>query len=78
MAENIEEKVMEIITKHFGKKASEVTPDTLIIEQLGADSLHRIELIMQLEDKFGINIPDEDADKIKSVGDVINFIKNKS
>ena len=74
--ENIEEKVKEIIADRLGVDPDEVTPDASFIEDLGADSLDTVELVMALEEEFGIEIPDEDAENIKTVGDAIEYIKN--
>ncbi|SMO78886.1 acyl carrier protein [Balnearium lithotrophicum] len=74
--ENIEEKVKEIIADRLGVDPDEVTPDASFIEDLGADSLDTVELVMALEEEFGIEIPDEDAENIKTVGDAIEYIKS--
>ncbi|HEY4482340.1 MAG TPA: acyl carrier protein [Candidatus Brocadiaceae bacterium] len=71
----IEEKVKEIITKQMGAKAEQITKETSFINDLGADSLDTVELIMEFEDAFDMNIPDEEAEKIRTVGDAIKYIE---
>jgi len=73
----VEEKVKEIISKQLGVDASEVTPEASFVEDLGADSLDTVELVMAFEEEFGIEIPDEDAEKIAKVQDAIEYIKGK-
>ncbi len=72
---SVEEKVKEIIIEQLGVEASQVTPEAKFVDDLGADSLDTVELVMALEEEFGLEIPDEDAEKITSVGDAINYIK---
>ena len=72
----ISSKVTEIIVDKLGVKESEVTPEASFTEQLGADSLDTVELIMELEKEFDIQIPDEDAEKIKTVGDAVAYIES--
>ena len=73
-----DEKVKEIIMEQLGVGADQVTPEASFIDDLGADSLDTVELVMALEDEFDIKIPDEDYDKIGTVGDVIEYIESKS
>jgi acyl carrier protein len=75
---SIEEKVKEIIVERLGVNESDVTPEASFIDDLGADSLDTVELVMAFEDGFGIEIPDEDAEKIQCVQDAINYIKEKA
>lgn len=72
-----EEKVKEIISKQLGVNASEITQESSFVEDLGADSLDTVELVMAFEETFNIEIPDEDAEKIAKVKDAIEYIKNK-
>ena len=71
------EKVVNVVVDQLGVKEQEVRPEARFIEDLGADSLDTVELIMALEEEFGIEIPDEDAEKAKTVGDVIAYIDKK-
>lgn len=71
----IEDKVKAIITKQLGIKAEQITKETSFINDLGADSLDTVELIMEFEDAFDMNIPDEEAEKIRTVGDAIKYIE---
>lgn len=74
---SIEEKVKDIIIEQLGVNAEQVTPSASFIEDLGADSLDTVELVMAFEEEFGVDVPDEDAEKLQSVGDVIKFIEEK-
>ena len=67
----------EIIAKQLGVNAAEVTPEASFVEDLGADSLDTVELVMAFEETFNIEIPDEDAEKIAKVKDAVEYIKNK-
>jgi len=69
--------VREVIVDKLGVDADKVVPEARFIEDLGADSLDTVELIMGLEDKFGLEISDEDAEKIRTVQDAINYIQSK-
>jgi len=73
----MEEKVKEIIVKQLGVDASKVTDEASFVEDLGADSLDTVELVMAFEEEFGIEIPDEDAEKITKVKDAVTYIANK-
>lgn len=74
----VEDKVKEIISKQLGVDQSEVTPEASFVEDLGADSLDTVELVMAFEEAFNIEIPDEDAEKIAKVKDAIDYIKKKA
>jgi acyl carrier protein len=73
----VEEKVKEITAKQLGVNAADVTPEASFVEDLGADSLDTVELVMAFEESFNIEIPDEDAEKIVKVKDAVEYIKNK-
>ncbi len=75
MSQAVEEKVKKIIVDQLGVDEAEVTPEAKFIEDLGADSLDTVELVMALEEEFGIEIPDEDAEKIVTVKDASNYIQ---
>ena len=74
----IEDKVKDIIVEQLGVNADQVTPDASFIEDLGADSLDTVELVMEFEDAFELSIPDEEAEKIQTVGQAIDYIKENS
>jgi len=73
----VEDKVKEIIVEQLGADANEVTPEASFIDDLGADSLDTVELVMAFEEEFGTEIPDEDAEKLTSVGDALNYLKER-
>ena len=73
---NAEEKVKNIIIEQLGVSADEVVPEASFVDDLGADSLDLVELVMVLEEEFGKEIPDEDAEKIQTVQDAISYIKD--
>lgn len=75
MSESIEEKVKQIIVDELGVEESEVTANARFVDDLGADSLDNVELVMRFEEEFGVEIPDEDAEKIQSVRDAIDYIE---
>ncbi|MHB1308964.1 MAG: acyl carrier protein [Limisphaerales bacterium] len=75
---NIEQKVKDIVVEQLGVNADQVTPEAKFIEDLGADSLDTVELVMALEEEFGQEIPDEEAEKLQTVGDVIKYIEEVS
>jgi acyl carrier protein len=75
---SVEERVKEIIVEQLGVEAGQVTERAKFVEDLGADSLDTVELVMALEEEFSIEIPDEDAEKIVSVGDAISYIQEHS
>jgi acyl carrier protein len=75
MADSVEDKVKAIIVEELGVDEAEVTANARFIDDLGADSLDTVELVMRFEEEFGIEIPDEDAEKITSVRDAISYIE---
>jgi len=70
-----EDRVREIIVEQLGVSADQVKPEARFIDDLGADSLDTVELIMALEEEFNVEIPDEDAEKMVTVGDAMNYLK---
>ena len=78
MAEkSVQDRVKEIIVEQLGVNQEQVKPEAKFIEDLGADSLDTVELVMAFEEEFGAEIPDEDAEKLQSVGDVIKYIEER-
>jgi len=76
MADNAETKVKEIIINELGVDPEKVTSDASFVEDLGADSLDTVELVMAFEEEFGVDIPDEDAEQMRTVGDAIRYLKD--
>ncbi|MBU0699717.1 acyl carrier protein [bacterium] len=76
MAETVLERVKKIIIDQLGVGESQVVQDASFVDDLGADSLDTVELVMALEEEFGIEIPDEDAEKIKTVGNVVDYVSS--
>ena len=74
MSENIEQKVKEIIVDQLSVNEEQVTIEARFIDDLGADSLDTVELVMAFEEEFGIEVPDEEAEKLQTVGDVVKYI----
>jgi acyl carrier protein len=74
---SIEERVKEIIVDQLGVSADQVTPEAKFVEDLGADSLDTVELVMALEEEFDIEVPDDEAEKLLAVNDVTAFITSK-
>jgi acyl carrier protein len=72
------DKVKKVIVEQLGVDESEVTPDASITDDLGADSLDQVELVMALETEFNLDIPDEEAEKIKTVGDAVRYVEEVS
>ena len=75
---SIEERVTRIVCNQMGTSPEKVTPETSFVNDLGADSLDTVELVMEFEDEFEISIPDEDAEKIQTVGNAVQYISSKS
>jgi acyl carrier protein len=78
MSEEIKQKVISLIAEQLGKAEDAVTLDSQFIEDLGADSLDLVELIMSMEDEFGVEIADEDAEKILKVSDAVDYVVKNS
>jgi acyl carrier protein len=74
---SLEDKVRDIIVEQLGVNPEQVTPEASFIEDLGTDSLDTVELVMAFEEEFGAEIPDEEAEKLTTVGAVINYLKEK-
>lgn len=75
--EEIRARVVDIVCEQLGVNKDQVTPETSFINDLGADSLDTVELVMEFEEQFKIHIPDEDAEKIETVGDAMRYIEGK-
>ena len=78
MSETVETRMKEVIINSLGVEEGAVKPDAKFIEDLGADSLDIVELVMVIEETFGIEIPDEDAENIKSVHDAVHYVKKSA
>ena len=76
MADDIDTKVRDIIVEQLGVDAAQVKPEASFVNDLGADSLDTVELVMALEEAFDMEIPDEEAEKIQTVGQAVSYIKN--
>ncbi|MEY5012958.1 MAG: hypothetical protein RLZ22_1325 [Verrucomicrobiota bacterium] len=74
---SIEDRVKDIIVDQLGVNADQVTPEAKFVEDLGADSLDTVELVMAFEEEFDIEVPDEEAEKLQAVSDVINYINSQ-
>jgi acyl carrier protein len=78
MSDDAGAKVKEIIINELGVDPEKVTPDAAFVEDLGADSLDTVELVMAFEEEFGLDIPDEDAEQMRTVGDAIKYIEQNA
>jgi len=78
MADSIEARVKEIIVNELGVEAEKVTSEASFVEDLGADSLDTVELVMAFEEEFGIDIPDEDAEQMGTVGQAVDYLKKNA
>lgn len=78
MSEPTEARVREIIVNELGVEPDKVTDDASFVEDLGADSLDTVELVMAFEEEFGVDIPDEDAEQMRTVGDAIAYLRRKA
>ena len=77
MADDSQQKVIDLIVDQLGVDADNVTPDAHFIDDLGADSLDTVELVMAFEEEFDIEIPDEDAEKLETVGNAIEYLNKR-
>ena len=75
---SINERVTRIVCNQMGTSPDKIAPETSFVNDLGADSLDTVELVMEFEDEFEISIPDEDAEKIQTVGNAVEYIQGKS
>ena len=75
---SIADRVKKIVVEHLGVEADKVTDNASFIDDLGADSLDTVELVMAFEEEFGLEIPDQDAETMKSVGDALSYLKSKT
>ena len=75
---SVEEKVIDIVSEQMNVDKSQITRETSFVNDLGADSLDTVELVMEFEDEFDLDIPDEDAEKIQTVGEAIEYIEEKA
>ena len=78
MSESLDARVREIIINELGVEPEKVTDDASFVEDLGADSLDTVELVMAFEEEFGLDIPDEDAEKMRTVGDAVGYLNKQS
>ena len=78
MSESIDARVREIIINELGVESEKVTDDASFVDDLGADSLDTVELVMAFEEEFGLDIPDEDAEKMRTVGDAVRYLNKQS
>ncbi|MGE3852606.1 MAG: acyl carrier protein [Planctomycetota bacterium] len=76
-SDDIRQRIVKIVAEQMGVAPEKVTPETSFINDLGADSLDTVELLMEFEDEFGISIPEEEAEKIQTVGDVLRYVEAK-
>lgn len=78
MSSDLQSKVIDIIVEELGVEREKVTPESSFMEDLGADSLDTVELVMAFEKEFDIDIPDEDAEKMRTVGDALKYLNEKT
>ncbi len=78
MSDSVESRVKEIIINELGVELEKVTKEASFVEDLGADSLDTVELVMAFEEEFGIDIPDEDAEQMRSVGDAVSYLEKNA
>jgi len=78
VVDDIQKKVIDIVSEQMGIERSQITAESSFVNDLGADSLDTVELVMEFEDAFNIQVPDEDAEKIQTVGEAVKYIKEQT
>ena len=78
MSQSLRDRLRDIVANQLGVDQDEVVPEARILDDLGADSLDIVELVMAMEEEFGVEIPDEDAERIQTIGDAVSYLRGKT